>query len=258
MINNTSAKLLMSIIVFLVTSQLFTTTIVVIYKNKTLTIGADCKLAQFRHGKIEGSLSINKIIEIDSVFFASSGFYSDPKYNFNIVHIARDALMDKCDIHTKILNFNGIFTQKLERYLQSIKHDHPLFDKIKIKGFLSIKALFIGRKNDIPFYYLIEYVISYNSGKFHYTFQIGRHPSKDGPANICLYFGHIDSIDNYIKSNASLIKNEDPVKVIKLLINLEIINEPEYVGLPIDILQVNEYGYKWIQYTKFDDFEDLE
>ena len=58
--------------------------------------------------------------------------------------------------------------------------------------------------------------------------------------------GHYNTIKDFLNSNKNFLYNEDPVEVIKFLINLESENNPKYVGSLIDILQINKDGFNWI------------
>jgi hypothetical protein len=58
--------------------------------------------------------------------------------------------------------------------------------------------------------------------------------------------GKHEAIDRYLPQDPDMWKN-DPVDVVRKLIEIEVTSEHETVGPPIDILRITKEGSEWIQ-----------
>ncbi len=58
--------------------------------------------------------------------------------------------------------------------------------------------------------------------------------------------GKHEAIDRDLPKKPGIWKN-DPVEVVRELLQIEVASEPETVGPPIDILRITQRGSEWIQ-----------
>lgn len=225
---------------------IYSTSIVCIFKNNTITIGADSRKTVTNFAGSNFSSLTCKILQVDSFFIAFSGMTAYDDANFYLVEIAKNTLSGPGFTNEKIITFRDSLVIAFKKTIDFMKIKTPsVFSDTEKLNNLRCNVLVLGIKDSIPFIYSIQYkvkemksIIGYEIAK---EFQ-GIYSSASGR----FILGERDHIYKFEETDSTYWKKNDPIDVIKFFIGLEIENSRP-VGPPIDILQIDKSGGHWIQ-----------
>ena len=223
------------------------TTIVAVKRAKEIFIGADSKVTD-----TFGNASANqacKIMQAGSVFFAYAGFARDNQTGFSIPQIAADALNLKPELavaaRTEILTSAVI--EKLNVELPLLKQHSFVTYREKIEGKTFLRILIAGFEKGKPVLLVRQFRLGQMADK-----GVGVIVSRDDcdagckGKNITRFLGETEAIAGLPEETKDFWKQGFAAGVRKL-IETEINARDEYVGAPIDILQITARRAVWIQ-----------
>ncbi len=246
MIFNVKSNLLyIIIIVLLIIKPIYSTSIVCIFKNNVITIGADSRTTITNFTDSRFSLSC-KILQVDSFYIAFSGMTNYNDANFYLGEIAKNTLSCPGSIREKIISFRDSLGFAFKKTIDYIKIKTPSVysDTSNLNDF-RCNVLVLGIEDTIPFIYSIQYKVkelkTTNRDNIAKEFK-GIYSSTSGRFRL----GERDYINKFEETDSTYWKKNDPIDVIKFFIGLEIENSRS-VGPPIDILQIDKTGGIWIQ-----------
>lgn len=143
--------------------------------------------------------------------------------------------------HDKVLTIKSILTDSINFLFKIYQKNNPIsFNNLINKEVISIS--FVAFENHLPFNEVLYWEIKplKNSWEVVGTLMT----SNQIPREMAL--GHQEAIDSFIIRNPNYYEQFDNYKA-KHLIEIQSRSTPLWVGLPIDILNLDEKGHKWIQ-----------
>ncbi len=223
------------------------TTIVAVKTPKEILIGADSKVTD-----TFGNASVNqacKIVQAGKIFFAYAGFARDTQTGFNIPQIAADALNQKPEL--SIIERTDILTktvvEKLNIELPLLKQNSFPTYREKIDGKTFLRILVAGFEKNKPVMLVRQFRFGQTADQ---TFGVIVSNNDCGEACtgkiITRFLGETDAIDGLPEETKDFWK-EGFAAGVRKLIETEIAARDEYVGAPIDILQITAKRAVWIQ-----------
>lgn len=223
------------------------TTIVAVKTDTEIVIGADSKVTD-----TFGNASANqacKIVQAGNVFFAYAGFARDSKTGFSIPQIASGALNQKPGLSigekTKILT--RAVTGKLNVEIPLLKKNDFVTYREKIEGKIFLRILVAGFESNKPVLLVRQFRLGQtDEKKVSVIVSEDDCDAKCKGKNITRFLGETAAIDGLPEEVPDFWKDGLAAGVRKL-IETQIAAREEYVGAPIDILQISGKGAAWIQ-----------
>jgi hypothetical protein len=233
--------------------------IIVARNNNEIIIGADSKRVRATTEDLRNTRSelICKIVRADNIVITSAGIVGIASYNqrggippeFDLTEVMKNtalsegSIMDKADTLAKLLS--GDLLLSISEWAK--KKVPALFKQIFIGGQL-LQVVMAGLENGTPTFIVIAFEPSISpSGELKINFDFHPCPGIACPSNfVYIFMGKHEAIDRYLPQDPDMWKN-DPVDVVRKLIEIEVTSEHETVGPPIDILRITKEGSEWIQ-----------
>lgn len=246
--NSFNSYLLYLLVVFIVVIKpAYSTTAICILRNGTITIGIDSRAYTTNFKDTTFYLNC-KIIQVDSFFIAFIGISDYKKTKFSITNIAKNTLGGSGSVDDKIISFRDLLYTEFVKVMAYTNATTPVVSLDSSRfAIYGCSVLILGIRNITPFVYHIQYKVKKTNSVIGYEIDKkfkGIYCS-DSTSGI-IFVGKRNHIYEFEETDSTYWKRNDPVEVINFFIGLEIVNEPT-VGLPIDILQINSTGYRWIQ-----------
>ena len=214
------------------------TCIVILRLKDDILIGTDSK-----RGGV--SYPVCKIRKYRDIFISIAGANSEPVYA-----TALDITKKDKDINTIADDFKKIEKLKYKLFLDSFyKKDRKNF----VKNFNRLKGLsisFCGFENYIPKIILVEFNATMNKDEHllikDTVFKLLSPPTVPITE---ISLGHNENIEKRLSNDANFFSGKDIVESIETLIRIECKASPDFVGEPINVLQIfqDEEGYKWLK-----------
>lgn len=247
------------IIMFLISSTAFATSIVAVRNNNEIVIGADSKTSLTPMLNSVGdpkSIAKCKIVQVGNIFFASAGFAGigtekfpgniDPE--FNLEEIIVNALKGKWSIADKLNNLEKILVANLSQIAEKARLENAAFFVDRFVKYPMYSIIVAGSDNEelILMARTFKLIIS-PSGSL--TFDIRRFdcPGDCEESFITIFAGRTEAIRKFLHENEGFLFHTDAATAIRNLVELEISKDPSFVGPPIDILRLTRKGAEWIK-----------
>ena len=245
-------NLFAKVIMFALFVQIFAsfakaTTIAAVKTPKEIVIGADSKVTDTFGNALENQAC--KIVQAGNIFFAYEGFARDTKTGFAISPIAADALnlkptlsiAERTDILTKIV------IEKLNVELPLLKQNSFPTYREKIDGRTFLRILVAGFEKNKPVMLVRRFRFGQTAEQtFGIIVSNDDCDAKCKGENVTRFLGETEAIDGLPEETKDFWK-EGLASCIRKLIETEINARDEYVGAPIDILQITAKNAVWIQ-----------
>jgi hypothetical protein len=223
------------------------TSIVAARGPNEVVIGADSKrkISEFEPtGRLVGVTSTLacKIQKADGFYFGCSG----PCGELDVASIIVRASRGPASIQSKVEGLVPLVEDALNNFLEN-KSPNAL--RLYVNKPTALQLLFVGIQNRVPLIIGVD---------FHYRKSESGVSVKAGEIRVCgatsdacthLVIGRTDAISNFSKKKGSMdyLARVPPVVGVERLIQMEIDEEPDDVGPPIDILRVTKRGATWIR-----------
>jgi hypothetical protein len=231
-------------------------TTVVIYRDSTrIVVGADTLRHFVKPSRGSESYSFCKIKKTRTIYVSMAGLTADLP-NFDAYRLASRAITHSNGVVESAKQFAKLSTGPFTEEVNYIRRNDPIEYRTQIMGGRrgALQAFFMSFENSVPRFATVEFIISETSPetisvKPNLDFCPGHAcpPARLGLATRVLGIG--DAIYRDAKEHPSLLTDfqNDPVSTIRRLIELETREEPDLVGLPIDILTISKDGATWNQ-----------
>jgi len=228
------------------------TSIVAIRLNDQVVVGADSKihLEEATGLKIPVSEPICKIGKGDGFFFATSGLLAVKETGYNANKIISEAPKINGTIEQKIERLEEMIktplTESLERHRRVYPWNYPYTSGTKP----ALEIVFLAVEKDSPFLLRRDFIpITSAFDSVEMNIVRKKCPGDCQNGEDIYPLGEKRAIKERLSQGPNFWKN-DPINAIRKLIELEIADDPFYVGPPIDILQIDKNGARWIEKKK--------
>lgn len=213
------------------------TTVVVVWKKGQIIVATDSRMTDSNRNYLRSEC---KIVVTDSFVFAMVGLTSD--VDFDMREIARRVSREEGALQTKVEHFQQVAAPKLQLSLERLKMREPLaFSSwmLKTQGGLT-QAVFVRVADKTPQVLLATFKASEQIDGIHLRNEIQIAQRNEG----FLFMGTHTHID---KHGDEFPKENGLTQWAAQLIEVEIGADPAEVGGPVDVVQLDERGAKWIQ-----------
>lgn len=215
------------------------TTVIVLRKPDKIIIGTDSKGSILGTSKSENCC---KIFRFENTVFAIAGFKGDLE-TFNLPSIVLKACKIGSSVKNKADVFQDIVLDELSNLIEYSKYVSQK-EYEKLKDYLICSVVFAAVEDDELKICIRKVGIDTIKGELSVLESI------DCPGNCGEeIFTYVAGSKKRITNNELLFLKSvsDPVDVIHGLIELETIANPEQVGLPVDIIELDKKGLGWVK-----------
>ena len=222
------------------------TTIVVARAANEIVIGADSKVTD-TYGK-ELNSQVCKIQQVGNLFIAVEGLLRDKATGFSVPEIARRALQLKPDATAaeRVNILTGFLTTELFAELNRVRRDSADEFHTKLEGQTFLRIVIAGFEGNQPVVFVRQFRTAFVAGGMGVTV-IPDDCLVDCKGEVVTRFlGETDAIEGLPEDNPGFWK-DGLVAGVRRLMETEVAARSEYVGPPIDLLQINAQGARWIQ-----------
>jgi hypothetical protein len=222
------------------------TTIVVARSATEIVIGADSKVTD-TYGHELGS-QVCKIQQVGNLFLAFEGLLRDKATGFSVPQIAVRALQLKPEATAaeKVNVLTGFLTSELFVELQKVRTNSADEFHTKLEGQTFLRVVIAGFEGNRPLVFVRQFRTSFIARG------IGVVVIPDDCIDDCTgdvvtrFMGETEAIEGLPEETPGFWK-DGLATGVRRLIETEIAARSEYVGPPIDLLQINVGGGTWIQ-----------
>ena len=222
------------------------TTIVIARTAREIVIGADSKVTDTYGNELNSRVC--KIQQVGNLFIAYEGFLRDRKTGFNVRETVMNALQlrPNASAAEKVSIVTGFLTSRLFVEMLQLRRNSPDEFHIKFEGQTFLRIAIAGFEGNRPVLFVRQFrtgFIARNMG----VLVVPDDCLDDCSGEVVTRFlGETEAIDGLPEDNPGFWK-DGLVAGVRRLVETEIEARSEYVGPPIDILQINAQGAKWIQ-----------
>jgi hypothetical protein len=246
-------------VLLLLPSAAFATSIVAVRNNDEIVIGADSKttLTQVYDSVPEPQGVVKcKIVQAGGLFFASAGSagigritlggYVEPE--FDVKELVARGLSGEGKIREKVGGLEKLLVLNLTQLAEKIRRDNPAFF---MQRFLKnpVHTIIIAGLEDEKLVLMVRTfrLVVQPSGSL--SFEVGRFtcPGDCRESFVTIFEGQTDAIRKYLRGNENFLYYTDPAVAVRDLVEMEISDDPSSVGPPVDILRLTRRGAEWIQ-----------
>lgn len=214
------------------------TTAIAFRSDKRLILAADSysTLSDGTHG------SECKIFGVGTFFFTMSGLPYDRKRGYEAKRIVEEGISHPGDFAQRVQVTEELLKQGLSAELRRLKSEDPTtYVWVLEPEHHVLQVAFAQYENGKPHLAALDFQFDSNSASFNMTRK--NCPGSCDEHGEAYYLGRHEAIDVFVPTNK---KFTDPTTYFTKLINLEISAHPGDVGPPIDILQIDISGPKWL------------
>ena len=229
---------------FCVSCPVYSQTSIVAIKTPTqVVLGADSKVKYFTPDGPGPDARECKIVQEGSVFFGVAFVASNTKTGFDAEDIAARAIRRARTIEEIVTEFQTMVTGPLRRALKALPQ-YYWRDEVKDKA--QFQIVFAAMERGFPVLCGIDIRAAGDSfNLIPQTIGLCRPIERtNGPSGV-LSFGLHNAIDAYLPTHQGSILR-DPAAGVRTLIQLEVDEDKDHVGPPINILRLNKQGAKWL------------
>lgn len=247
MFNSLTKVILLAFLVQILLICAKATTIVAVKTKKEIVIGADSKVTDTFGNASENQAC--KIVQAGNVFFAYAGFARDTQTDFSIPQIVSESLNSNLSlsIAEKTENLTKIVIEKLNVELPILKEKSFVTYREKIEGKIFLRILIAGFEKGKPVLLVRQFRLGQTADQ-----TIGVIVSTDDCDAKCKgnyttrFLGETEAIDGLPEETKDFWK-AGLTAGVKKLVEIQIAAREEYVGAPVDILQITAKRAVWIQ-----------
>ncbi|HEV7747357.1 MAG TPA: hypothetical protein VGO56_20335 [Pyrinomonadaceae bacterium] len=223
------------------------TSIVAARGPNEVVIGADSKrkISEFEPtGRLVGVTSTLacKIQKANGFYFGCSG----PCGELDVTSIIVRASRGPASIQRKVEVLVPLVEDALNNFLQN-KSPNAL--RLYVNKPTALQLLFVGIQDRVPLILGVDF--HYRKSDSNVLVQAGEIRTCGATSDACthLVIGRTDAISNFSKQKGSMdyLARVKPVVGVERLIQMEIDDEPDDVGPPIDILRITKRGAQWVR-----------
>lgn len=246
------------IIMSLLSSTAFATSIVAVRNNDEIVIGADSKTTLISAFSVEDPKGISKckIVQTGNIFFASAGSVGigpagvpgniEPALDMR--EIVAKGLEGEGRIADKVDGLEKILVASLSQIAEKARQENAVFFMERFAKYPIHSVIVVGLDNE-ELVLLVRTFTLIISPSGSLSFDIGRFacPGDCPESFIIIFAGQTGAIRQYLQKNMYFRSHTDFTTAVRDLVELEISKEPSFVGAPVDILRLTKQGAEWIQ-----------
>lgn len=236
---------LLGIQIALCSSSPANTSIIVVRTPQVVYLGADSKT--ITEGQPGTDRKVCKIYQADELFFAVAGFAGDRGRGFNVPEIVARAVRNGFTIRERVKRSEEAIVEQLTAELVRLKNEaSTTYEKVVKGGGGTVLALaFAGYEERATFVIISQFATRDDDPPS----VLVKRDSCPGncPLGVKTFFlGSYKAIARYIAGKTGE-GDMEPIEAIRYLIELEMKENPQGVGGPVDILRIDRQGPEWIQ-----------
>jgi hypothetical protein len=214
------------------------TAIAIIARNDQIAAAADSKVLL---GPDRFSSSDCKIKQCKDAFFAIAGHRRVELTDFDAIYIATEACETTDNIADRMSKFETLVKAALSNMLRaSWRRDRAYFVR-SLRDKTVLQAAFFGFERGSPYLHARSYKCRLSSDQI--TVEVERQGCQS-QCDMLTILGESRAIERYISQTPSY-KKKAPTELVEKFVELEIADEPDSVGPPIDLLQITKTGAVW-------------
>jgi hypothetical protein len=232
-------------LIILSAPNLNATSVVVIRLSDGFVIGTDSKISYV--GSAVQAGVICKIHQAKHFVWVSEGYYAGEGHEFNLPRLV-GAVDVEGALTDRMKAFVASGREPLRRELEVVRRENPSHFDLMLKRKHSFEIAFI-RMEEVPKWSSLTFQLGVTkAGRIVSTPIFYECPGENCPAGMSmLMMGNRDAMDAWIRDyNKGAHPQPDAGTMAATLINLEIANDPEHDGPPVQILVVTKQGFQWI------------
>jgi hypothetical protein len=229
----------------LCSSALPDTSIIAVRTPQVVYLGADSKT--ITEGQPATDRKTCKIHQAGDLFFAVAGFAGDQRRGFNVPEIVARAARNGFTAGDRVRRSEEAVVEQLTGELVRLRKEAPaLYEKVvKGEGGTILALAFAGYEEGATFVIISQFATRNENPPS--VFVKRDSCPENCPFGVKTFFlGSYQAIARYIGGKAGE-GDMEPIEAIRYLIELEIRENPQSVGGPVDILRIDRQGPKWIQ-----------
>ncbi len=222
------------------------TTVVAFLKDDMGWIAADSKVVDETNGIMTGCRTVKKIRETSGIFYAFTVYpqmYFDNELIYDAFSMMESTITSQKDFDKSFNVFDSLITSELDKAIKILlDHNHiAILQKYTNTSFLGF--LMIQYKGIKPSYQIRSYKFQ-KTGNGYKT--VPDPPLIINGAYPMLFLGSYQAALKYIRSHPNLLVGfKDIREKLVSLISEEVSANPDYVGFPIDAVEITKDGSNW-------------
>lgn len=239
-----SGKFVLGVLLCLTSTLSATSVIAIRTASKTIVLGGDSKV----NGPHSGLACKTNVA--NNVAYGYGGILSVSKVHFAISDIVRRNLKGGGNLATRVNAVEREVAPQIVELLTKVKQDDPLGYEKKLSGQVALEIVFAAVEEHIPkmmVFYLKAETAPAKDGRVVLKAQRYSCPGDcpDGTAYIAL--GFRDAADEDFAKHPSMVAQLGVERTVRHLIEDEVIDSPNDVGLPITIIRLSDNGIEWVE-----------
>jgi hypothetical protein len=217
------------------------TAIAIIAKADQIAAAADSKIILGRDRLLSSDC---KIKQFDDLFFAIAGHRREELSNFDAIYVASEACRLTDNAADRVNKFEILIKGPLFNMLRITQLKDPSYFESNLHNKTILQAAFFGFERGSPYLYARSYRCkTTSSGQI--VIEIERQECV-ARCDLLTILGKSRAVEKYISQTADY-KKRPSIELARKFVELEIADEPDIVGPPIDILQITKTGAVWKQ-----------
>jgi hypothetical protein len=217
------------------------TAIAIIAKADQIAAAADSKIILGRNRLLSSDC---KIKQFDDHFFAIAGHRREVLSNFDAIHIATEVCRMTDNAAERVSKFEILINGPLFNMLRITQLKDRSYFESNLHNKTILQAAFFGFERGSPYLHVRSYMCkTRSSGQI--MIEVERQECV-ARCDMLTILGKSRAVEKYISQTADY-KKRPPIELARKFVELEIADEPEIVGPPIDILQITRTGAVWKQ-----------
>lgn len=253
------APLFLPLLLLLLSSvPAYGSSLIVMRNDAEIIIGTDSKRLHTASEDLSDARSelVCKIIRSDDIFIASAGVtgitlqkgHKEIPTGLDLTEIISNASLGEGSVRDKADILAKTVSDALLRMYEWMKKRMPSLFGQMVLGTQSLQVITAGTERETPVFVVMTFEPHLSSsGELEIDVASRPCPGTACPSGfVYLFLGRHEAIDRYLPTNPQIWTN-DPVDVVRELLEIEAASEPETVGPPIDILRITKEGSEWIQ-----------
>jgi hypothetical protein len=230
-----------SSLLVLTISNAHATSIVILRSANRVYIGADSRRS-YRENAGAYTGSVCKIVAAGRLLFAASGLtYANDQ---QIAAVGAEVGRSSPTVHDAI----ELFRRRMQQFLPKAIGAAGRVERNHARKGLILEAAFIGIDDNLASVSVEWYRTNGNITKPRVTTDRRTYSSPAFGRYDFIFLGKRHAIDQYLRGRSPSIRSDaDAISLITRLINLEVSESPQTTALPINILELDRAGSRWLQ-----------
>jgi hypothetical protein len=222
------------------------TTVVAFLKDDMGWIAADSKVVEETNGVITGSHTVRKIKQTGDIFYAFTVYpqmYYDNKLIYDAFALMEETIKKEKDFNKSFNAFDSLIIGELNKAIKILLENNQIAMLEKYTNTSFLGFLMIQYKNNKPSYQIRSYKFQKDGN--------GYKTVTDPPLIMqgvypMLFLGSYEAAVRYIRSHPKMLVGfKDIREKLICLVAEEVSANPNYVGFPIDAVEMTKNDSKW-------------